>query len=124
MFFKTKMAGFISFVFFLTASMAFGGPAMPKELASEFTQYPGSTVVHTMAAEGMVQAILSCGKASMETVFEYYTKKAALTGWVVATKIQSADVYQLMLTKKDQSGMIAVTGEDGETSVVLSISQD
>jgi hypothetical protein len=38
-------------------------------------------------------------------------------------ELKNAEVYQLMLTKGNQSGMIAVTDESGEISVVLSISE-
>jgi hypothetical protein len=107
----------------LSFSMAIAGPSMPDQIKAEFTQYPGSTVVHTMAAEGMVQAVLQCDKTTSETVFDYYKKEAARSGWDIAMELKNAEVSQLMLTKNNQSGMIAVTDEDGEISVVLSISQ-
>lgn len=120
---KLNISLFISLFIFLTSLTAIAGPGMPKELRSEFTQYPGSTVIHTIASGGMTQAILHCGKATMDTVFDYYKKKISLSGWDVSMEIKSSDTYQLMTTKNGRDGMIAVTGENGETSVVLSISQ-
>ena len=108
---------------FLSCSLALAGPNMPEKIKAEFTQYPGSTVVHTMAAEGMVQAVLQCEKTSIENVYDYYQKKAEHSGWNIAMELKNADVYQLMITKHNQSGMIAVTDESGKISVVLSISE-
>lgn len=103
-------------------SIALAGPSLPNKIDSEFTQYPDSTVIHTIASDGMIQAILHCGKTSVETVFDYYKKKADLSGWKIAMEIKNPDTYQLMIKKDDQDGMIAVINENGETSVVLSIS--
>ena len=38
-------------------------------------------------------------------------------------EIKNPDTYQLMLKKNGFDGMIAVAGENGETSVILSISE-
>jgi len=120
---KLNISLFISLFIFLTSLTAIAGPGMPKELSSEFTQYPGSTVIHTIASGGMIQAILHCGNATMGTVFDYYKKKISISDWDVSTEIKSSDTYQLLITKNGSEGMIAVTGENGDTSVVLSISQ-
>ncbi len=121
--FKIRFSFFISFLTLFAVSAVLAGPGMPKKLASEFTQYPKSSVIHTITSEGMVQVILSCGNESMDTVFDYYREKASQGGWTVSTEMKSVDVYQLMITKNNQDGMIVVTGENGETSVVLSISE-
>jgi hypothetical protein len=66
---------------------------------------------------------LDCGKSSIETVFNYYKKKAGLAGWGVTMAIKNPDTYQLMIQKNGQDGIIAVADENGEISVVLSISE-
>lgn len=104
-------------------SIAFAEPSIPGKIESEFTQYPGSTVIHTISSDGMVQAILHCGNSSIATVFDYYKKKAGLAGWDVALEIKNPDTSQLMLKKNGLEGMIAVADENGEISVVLSISE-
>lgn len=122
MFFKIRVGLFISLLIFFATSTVFAGPSMPKKLASEFTQYPNSTIIHTITSNEMVQVILHCGNEPMDTVFDYYKEKASQSGWTDSMEIKSVDVYQLMITKNNQDGMIVVTSENGETSVVLSIS--
>jgi len=119
----SKKINLAAVIIFFSFSIAIAGPSIPNKIDSEFTQYPGSTVIHTISSGGMVQAILDCGKSSIETVFSYYKKKASLAGWDVAMEIKNPDTYQLMIEKNDQEGMIAVADENGEISVVLSISE-
>ena len=110
-------------VIFLIYSIALAGLSMPNKIDSEFSQYPGSTIIHTIDSGGMVQVILDCGKSSIETVFNYYKKKVSLAKWDVIMEIKNPDTYQLMLNKNGLDGMIAVADENGEISVVLSISE-
>ena len=116
-----KKMKLVSLMMAFSVSIALAGLNMPKEIESEFSQYPGSTVFHTIASEGMVQAILNCGNTPMDTVFEYYKKKISASDWKVMMEVKNPDVYQLMLQKNGKNGMIAVTREDDETSVVLSV---
>ncbi len=104
-------------------SVALAGLSMPKKIESEFSQYPGSTVIHTIDSGGMLQVILYCGKSPIKTVFDYYKNKSSLAGWVVIMEIKNPDTYQLMLNKNGLDGMIAVADENGETSAILSISE-
>jgi hypothetical protein len=108
---------------FIGFSIALAGATLPKEIDSEYTQYPGSTVIHTIESDGMVQAILYCKNSSIENVFDYYKKKASHAGWDVTMEVKNPDTYQLMIEKNGRDGMIAVTDENGEISVVLSISE-
>ncbi|MBN2705319.1 MAG: hypothetical protein JXR89_02635 [Deltaproteobacteria bacterium] len=108
------------FILFSFAT-AYAGLSLPQRIESEFTQYPGSNVIHTIAAEGMVQVVLHCGKVKIGTVFDYYKNKADNSGWDVTMEIKNSDACQLMLSKKGQNGMIAVTDDDGEISVAISI---
>jgi hypothetical protein len=114
---------FIILTIFVSFSIALAGPTLPNEIDSEFTQYPGSTVIHTIESGGMVQAILFCENSSIENVFDYYKKKASQAGWDVTMEVKNPDTYQLMIEKNGRDGMIAVADENGEISVVLSISE-
>jgi hypothetical protein len=120
---KSTFVGVVGFLALFISSLAFAGPEMPKELAAEFPQYPGSTVVHSLAAEGVVQVMLNCGKESMDTVFDFYKEKAERAGWTIAAEMKSTDGYQLMLSKNDRETMIMVMMDNGETTVVISAHQ-
>jgi hypothetical protein len=102
-------------------SIVFAGPEMPSKIKNEFTQYPGSTVMHTMDSPIMTQVILDCGSDSMDAVYTYYKEKATGNGWAVQMENKSAEIYNLMLKKGDKGGMIAIAGEKGKTSATLSI---
>ena len=109
----------LSFVF---ATAVSAQPEFPDALKDAFTQYPESAVGHTITAEGMVQAILDCGNVPMNTVYEYYKDELSSAGWGVNTEVKSAEMIQLFVTRDGQDGMIVIAGEDGQTSVVLSLS--
>ena len=76
----SKKIYFFGVIILLSYSVALAGLSMPKKIESEFSQYPGSTVIHTIASGGVVQVILYCGKTSLETVFDYYKNKSSLAG--------------------------------------------
>ena len=101
--------------------VALAGPEIPAKIKKEFSQYPGSTVMHTMDSPIMTQVILDCGSESIDAVYIYYKKKSVGNGWAVQMENKSADVYNLMLKKGDEGGMIAVASEKGNISVTLSI---
>ena len=108
-------------VFLFVSSIVFAGPDMPEKIKKEFPQYPGSSVMHTMDSPIMTQVILDCGSDSIDTVYDYYKKKATGNGWTVQMENKSADVYNLMLKKGERGGMIAVAGDKGQISATLSI---
>jgi len=117
----TKKTCLLPLILLFVFSVAFAGPEMPAKIKNEFTQYPGSTVMHTMDSPAMTQVILDCGSGSIDAVFTYYKKKASGSGWVVQMENKSADVYNLMLKKGDKGGMISVGKDGGKTSATLSI---
>lgn len=117
----TKNICLFLMVLLFTSSIAFAGPEMPAKIKKEFSQYPGSTVMHTMDSPIMTQVILDCGSESIDAVYSYYKKKAVGNGWTVQMENKSADVYNLMLKNGDKGGMIAVGSEKGEISATLSI---
>jgi hypothetical protein len=53
----SKKNNLVAVIIFFVFSIALAGPSIPNKIDSEFTQYPGSTVIHTIAIGGMVQAI-------------------------------------------------------------------
>jgi hypothetical protein len=106
---------------FLIFSVAMAGPTMPKDLATEFTQYPGSSVMHTTTSAPLVQAILDCGSAEIDTVYNYYKGKATQNGWQVHRESKSAGIYNLALRKNDNSAMILISRANGATSATLNI---
>jgi len=117
----TKNICLLLMVLLFTSSIAFAGPEMPAKIKKEFSQYPGSTVMHTMDSPIMTQVILDCGSESIDAVYSYYKKKAVGNGWTVQMENKSADVYNLMLKNGDKGGMIAVGSEKGEIAATLSI---
>ena len=64
----SKKIYFFGVIILLSYSVALAGLSMPKKIESEFSQYPGSTVIHTIDSREMVQVILYCGKTFLETV--------------------------------------------------------
>jgi len=106
---------------FFIFSIAVAGTDMPKELVAELTQYPGSSVMSATTSAPLVQAILDCGSAEIDTVYGYYKKMAIDNGWQVHRESKSAGVYNLALRKNNSGAMIVVSGANGSTSAALSI---
>lgn len=109
---------------FMVSSAAFAGVTMPEQLDEEFTQYPDSSIVTTTNVPGtIVQAMLDCGDASIDDVYDYYIEKAKDNGWMVQVEDKSADSYSVLLAKGNLGGNIVVAIEDDMTSAVVSIMQ-
>jgi len=109
---------------FMVSSLAFAGVTMPEQLDEEFTQYPDSSIVTTTNVPGaIVQAVLDCGDASIDDVYDYYIEKAKDNGWMVQAEDKSADSYSVLLVKGTLGGNIVVALEEDMTSAVVSIMQ-
>ena len=106
---------------FLICSVAVAGTGMPEELVKEFTQYPGSSVMSATTSAPLVQAIINCGYAAIDTVYGYYKKKATENGWQVHRESKNAGLYNLAVRKNNSGGMIVVSSANGSTSATLAI---
>ena len=118
--YKAYVVALMLSIFFIF-SAAVAGHGMPKELAEEFTQFPGSSVMNAMSSAQLVQAILNCGTAEIDTVYGYYKKMAAQNGWQVQRDSKSAGIYNLTLRKNNHGAMIMVSSANGSTSVTLNM---
>ena len=54
---------------------------MPDKLAAEFELYPGATVTDTTDSPMVVQAVLDCGEASKQEVFDFYKEQVTKGDW-------------------------------------------
>ncbi len=122
MFFKRHFVSFIclSLVFF--SYLAFAGQSMPTEVKAEFSQYPGSEVINTIAQGERVQAMLFCVGASPDDVYDYYMDEIEHGGWNVLMNTKTG-IYQIMLEKNKKEASIVITSEDNETYALLSITK-
>ncbi len=122
MFAKVLIAIALCFLMFFSSSMTYAGQSMPAEIKAEFSQYPGSEVINTMAQGERVQVMLHCVGASPDDVYEYYMEEVEQGGWEVLMNLK-AGVHQVMLAKDGKEASIVITSEDNETYALLSITK-
>ena len=118
---KTTICLLALMAMFSVCTLALASPDMPPQLAAEFTQYPGSTVVDSTNSPMIVQAILDCGSASEQKVYGFYKKQAAKNGWKIKMERQAKGLRHLMISKPGANGNIAVGSEDGKTSAAITL---
>ncbi|MCF8040975.1 MAG: hypothetical protein K9K65_05260 [Desulfarculaceae bacterium] len=102
-------------------TLAWAAPEMPAKLGAEFAPYPGSTVVNATDSPMIVQAVLDCGSASEQKVYDFYKKQASTKGWRIQMERQEKGLRHLMISKTGMGGNIAVGGEGGKTSASITL---
>ena len=122
MFRNVLIASVVCFLVFISFLMTYAGQSMPVEIKAEFSQYPGSEVINTMAQGERVQVMLHCVGASPDDVYEYYMAEVEQRGWEVLMNLK-AGVHQVMFAKDGKEASIVITSEDNETYAVLSITK-
>ncbi|MBU1277291.1 MAG: hypothetical protein KJ720_18100 [Proteobacteria bacterium] len=101
--------------------LAWAAAEMPAKLGVEFAPYPGSTVVDATDSPMIVQAILDCGSASEQKVYDFYKKQASKKGWKILVERQGSGLRHLMISKTGMNGNIAVGSEGGKTSASITL---
>ncbi len=119
---KMLIVGIISYLLFFSFSNVHAGQSIPAEIKAEFSQYPGSEVVNTIAQGERVQVMLLCVGASPDDVYEYYMNEIERGGWDIVMNLNTG-IFQVMLEKGKNEASIVITSEDNETYALLSITK-
>jgi len=122
MFPKVLIASVVCFLVFFSSSVADAGQSIPAEIKAEFSQYPGSEVVNSIAHGERVQVMLLCVGAEPGDVYEYYMEEIKHGGWDILMNLRRG-IYQVMLGKGKKEASIIITPEDNETYALLSITK-
>jgi len=122
MFPKVLIATVVCILVFFSSSMAYAGQSIPAEIKAEFSQYPGSELVNTIAHGERVQMTLLCVGAEPDDVYEYYMEEIKHGGWEILMNLKTG-IYQVMLGKGKKEASIIITSEDNETFALLSITK-
>ena len=94
---------------------------MPDKLAAEFELYPGATVTDTTDSPMVVQAVLDCGEASKQEVFDFYKEQVTKGDWKHLVEREVKGKLHLMFSNPTVNGNIAVENAGGETTVTISL---
>jgi hypothetical protein len=113
---------FFAFIAVFTLCLAaWAGPEMPAKLAAQFGAYPGSTVVDATDSRMVVQAVLDCGSASAQEVYDFYKKQVAKGDWKHLVEREAKGKRHLLFSNPTLNGNIAVGSAGGKTTATISL---
>ena len=101
------------------ASAALAGGDLPGPIATELTQYPGSTVLNGSSLPGgNYIANMNFGQASVSDVYNYYKAKMIENGFTIQTEVQGTTI---IAKKGDMDAVVDLDTRNGATVGTLSI---
>ncbi len=94
---------------------------MPAKLAAEFELYPGATVKDATDSPMVVQAVLDCGSASKQEVYDFYKEQVAKGDWKHLVEREVNGKLHIMFSNPTVNGNIAVGSTGDVTTAAISL---
>lgn len=94
---------------------------MPAKLAAEFEIYPDATVQDSTDSPMVVQAVLDCGSASVQEVYDFYKEQVKKGDWKHLVEREVKGKRHLLFSNPTANGNIAVSSAGGSTIATISL---
>ena len=106
-------------------SFTAGSNSVPADWPTDAPVYAGSTVTYTASVNPATgkpgNVIMLTSTAATQTVVDFYKSSLKANGWNVTGTMEAAGSSVITATKDDRTLSLAVSGAEGQTSIVLGI---